>query len=249
MSQLLARSIVLAMAIGGAARADDQADAKALLDQVIKAHGGEAALGKFVGFYFKVKGKMYEGDLETPVAFEWYFQGDDKQRTVAYDGDNKVVEIEVASGKEGWGKEGEQPAEKLSDEQFASRREIIYLNWITMFVPLKAKEFHLSPLDEIDVGGRKAVGILVKHDKHDPVKLYFDKESHLLVEYQRTFKNAEANKDFDEVCLLSDYRAVQDIQQPYKVQTRWDGVKVSDLEVQDIKLYDKPLDEKLFAKP
>jgi hypothetical protein len=51
------------------------------------------------------------------------------------------------------------------------------------------------------------------------------------------------------VSASSDYRTVQDMQQPYKVQTRWDGVKVSDLEVQEIKLYEKPLDEKLFAKP
>jgi len=248
MGNLLVRSVILALVFGGAVRADDQADAKAILEQVIKAHGGEAALAKPVGFYFKVKGTI-DGDMKTPVSFEWFFQGDDKQRTVAYDEDKKIVEIEVINGKEGWVKEGEQATEKLSDEQLASRREIIYLNWITMFVPLEGKEFRLSPLDEIDVGGRKAVGILVKHQKHDPVKLYFDKESHLLVEYRRKFKNVEANKDFDELCLFGDYRTVQDTKQPFKVEVSYDGAKVSELQVQEVKLFEKPLDDKLFSKP
>ena len=59
-----------------------------------------------------------------------------------------------------------------------------------MFVLLLAKGFRLSLAGEADVAGRKAVGILVSHDKHSPVTLYFDKETHLLAKYGRKFKVA-----------------------------------------------------------
>jgi hypothetical protein len=37
--------------------------------------------------------------------------------------------------------------------------------------------------------------------------------------------------------------------QPFKFETSRDGVKVNDGRIVEMKLYDKPLDEKLFAKP
>jgi outer membrane lipoprotein-sorting protein len=241
---------VVAMMLCAAARADDQAEAKAILDAGIKAHGGEAALSKFVGMYFKVKGTAYDEDKKkTPLSYEWFIQGEDKERTVSLDEDNKVTEVEVVNGKEGWVKEGDQASENLSSEQLESRREIIYLNWATMLVPSKVEGFRLSLLDETTVAGRKAVGILVSHDKHGPLKLYFDKETHLLVKYERKFKNVEVGKEFEEECVYSDYKDVQETKQPVKIEVSWNGMKLCDLQISEMKLSEKPLDEKLFTKP
>jgi hypothetical protein len=241
---------ILAVSLVGVAIADDQADAKAILDLGIKAHGGEAALGKFVAMYFKVKGTAYDEDKKkTPLSYEWFIQGDDEEQTVSLDEDNKITEVEVVNGKEGWVKEGDQATENLSGEQLESRREIIYLNWATMLVPSKTEGFRLSLLDETTVAGRKAVGILVSHDQHGPLKLYFDKETHLLVKYERKFKNVEVGKEFKEECVYSDYKDVQETKQPVKIEVSWNGMKLCDLQISEIKLYEKPLDDKLFVKP
>jgi hypothetical protein len=113
---------------------------------------------------------------------------------------------------------------------------------------MKAKEFRLTFLDETSVAGRKAAGILVMHDGHPTFKLYFDKETHLLVKGQakETFYGGKVR---DVECLFSDYRDVQGIKQPFAIETFLDGTKDSDEQFIEMKLFDKPLDEKLFSKP
>jgi hypothetical protein len=249
MCRLLFAFIALTIGLVNVACADDAAEARAILDQAIKAHGGDAALGKLVAMYYKVKGTEYDGDMKTPISFEWFFQGDDKETAISYDENDKVTDVEVVNGKEGWTKDASRMTEPLSKERIESRQEDVYLNWVTMFVPLKGKGYRLSPLGETEVGGRKAVGIIVSHDKHAPLKLFFDKETHLAVKHQRKRKSEEDGKEYIEECVYSDFRTVQDTKQPFKVEASWDGVKVAEFRIVEMKLYDKPLDERLFSKP
>jgi hypothetical protein len=240
---------VLTIMLFGIARADEQTDARAILDAAMKAQGGEALLRKFTATHAKSKGTEYEADKKTPVSYETFSDGSEKDRILSFDEDNKLTGIEVINGEDVWEKNGDQEAVKLSGEQLHARREFAYVIWVVMLFPLKADDFHLSVLDDSEVGGRKAVGILVKHEKHDPVRLYFDKETHLFVKLQHQCKNPEDGKEYDEECVVSDYRSVQETKQPFKYETFWDKKKVSDLLVTEMKLYDKPLDEKLFTKP
>jgi hypothetical protein len=249
MCRTLIGTAAFALSLVGLAHANDQADAKVILDAAIKAHGGEAVLSKFTAVHSKTKGSWHDGDKKTPVSYESFYDGSDKSRLLSFDEDNKLTSIEAINGKNGWEKDGDQETETLSGEKLESLRENNYVNWVTMLFPLGAKEFHLSILDEIEVGGRKAVGILVKHEKHDPVRLYFDKETHLFVKLQRKYKNVDDGKVYDEECIVSDYRSVQDTKQPFKIEVLWDKETIFDVVMTEFKLYDRPLDEKLFMKP
>ncbi len=240
--------MVLAILVNGVAATDEEPDAKAILEQAIKAHGGDANLSKFVAMHFTTKGTGYEGEKKIPLKLDFFYQGNDKMRTSWFAAETNSQVVEVINGQDGWGKEGTEEAASLDSEDVAVHQEMIYMNWITAFVPLRSREFRLSPLDEISVSDRKAVGILVRHEKHESVKLYFDKTTHLLVKYERRFHNVEADKKSKEESIYSDYKAVQGTMQPTRVVTYWDGVKQTDLAVES-KLYEKPLDEKLFAKP
>jgi hypothetical protein len=242
-------AVVLAVALSPVASADDHADARAILDAGIKAQGGEAILSRFTAVHSKTKGNWHDGGEKTPVSYESFFDGSDKSRILSFDEDNKLTSIEVINGKEGWEKDDDQVTETLSGVKLDSRRENVYVNWVSQLFPLKEKEFHLSVLDEINVKGRSAVGILVKHEKHEPVKLYFDKESHLFVKLQHKFKNVDDGKEYDEECFVSDYRSVQETKQPFKVEVLWNKEMIFDVVVTETKMYDKPLDEKLFLKP
>ena len=247
---LLLGSVVLLVAGAGVSRTDHQAEARAILARAIRAHGGETALNKTKAGRYRVKGTLYEGDKKVALNWEWTFQGMDKMRSVAFDQDGKKAsETEVVNGKKGWVKEAGQPTEELSNDQVASQLDTIYTNWATMLVPLKAEGFRLKPLKEATVHGRKAVGILIAHDKQRPLKFYFDKESGLLVKLERPFNNVEVGKVVTEETLYSDFREVQGTKQPFKMVTFWDGVKVGDLSATEIRLYEMPLDEKLFSKP
>jgi hypothetical protein len=187
--------------------------------------------------------------MKMPLSFEWFFQGNDKETTISYDENGKVTDVEVVNGKEGWTKDTSRMTETMSAELIDFNQEMIYLNWATMLVPVRAEGFRLSLADDTEVGGHKAVGILVSHDKHSPLKMYFDKETHLLVKYQRKFKGIDTGKDVIEECAYSSFHTVQDTKQPFKIEQSWDGVKIADIQIVEMKLYDKPLDEKLFTKP
>jgi hypothetical protein len=242
-------TIVLAVSLACVAMADEQADATAILDDGIKAQGGEAALLKLTRLHCKSKGTWYDGDKKTPCSYETYFDGSDKGRILSLDEDDKLRRIEVFNGKDVWEKDDDQETEKLSGERLKDRQELMYDNWVTQLFPLKAEEFHLSAVAETEVDGRKAVGILVKHEKHEPLKLYFDKETHLLVKAQGKYKNSDDGKEYDEEDLYSDYRDVQDTKQPFRCKSFLDKKEDTDLLVTEMTPYDKPLDEKLFLKP
>ena len=99
------------------------------------------------------------------------------------------------------------------------------------------------------VAGRKAEGILIAHDKHRPLRFYFDKATHLLVKCERTLKKSESENEGTEETVWSDFREIQGTKQAMKASILWDGVEVSDAKTTELKFYEKSLDAKLFARP
>jgi hypothetical protein len=243
-------AMLLVAAARGVAVADDAAEARAVLDRAIGATGGEAALSRIKAVRYRGKGSLFTPEKKLAGSFEWTYEGLDRSRGVSTveDGGKKSTEVEVVNGDKGWVKDDDQQTEELSKEQVASRRETIYANWATMLVPLKAPGVRLSPLAETTVLGRRAVGILVTQDRRPDLKLYFDKESGLLVKLERKFNNVEAGKVSTEETLYSEYQDVQRTKQPSRATTFWDGQKVSDVTV-ETRLFEKPLDETVFSKP
>ena len=61
--QIVAVSFVL----GSIALSDEPADPGIILDEVIKAQGGETALNKFIGMYLEAKGTAYVGNTKAPA--------------------------------------------------------------------------------------------------------------------------------------------------------------------------------------
>ncbi len=248
MSKLLYWAVALTILFRGTARADEQADAQAVVDAAIKAQGGEAALAKVVGIVFKGKGSSFDNGEKMPMAMEFYIQGNDKIRMVSYDELNKVDSAEIVNGNQGWTKSTDQATVELSAGQVAARRELIYLNWALLFVPLKAPEFQLETLKEATVDGRPVDCIMVTHKGHNPLKLCFDRQTHLLAKYERKAKNDDGT-EYHEECIYSDFRDVQGTKQPFRSVGYADGVKASDITLTEQKFYEKPLDESLFGKP
>jgi hypothetical protein len=240
-SALLGPAVVLAIA--AVARADDQAQARKIIDKAIEAMGGEEILAKHEAVTFKDKGTYHGMGEGIPYAGSYALQGSDQFK----------MEIEgvfaiVVNGDEGWVKAADQTT-AMTEEQLADQKEELYAGWVTSLLPLKDKAFQLSPLDEVAVDDRAAVGVKVSREGHRDVKLYFDKESGVLVKSEGTVKSQELGGK--EVLQETFYKAYQDVEGAKvvsKMLVHRDGKLFLESEMFDYKAAGK-LDDAVFAKP
>jgi hypothetical protein len=205
MRQVPVLALVLCLAnVVGAARADDRDKALAVIDQAIRARGGEQQLAKLKLLKRTAKGVTIQGAeipfkeeivLQLPDRFHWDMELDAMGQ--------KVSVVLVLNGAKGWRQAGGMSAEMGNDER-EDLGEELYVIWLTTLVPLKDKAFDLAPLPETEVNGRPAAGVKVACKGHAEAKLYFDRDSHLLVKLQRRARAAgqAVTRDY----LYGDYR-------------------------------------------
>src|SRR5438445_47718 len=121
-----------------AARADDAADAKAVVEKSVKALGYKAG-DKFVAMTWKDKGKFTGGGMTADYAGEWAFQIPDKGRfdiTVELGG-MKINFVGIVNGNKGW-ESGFGMTQELADEKLEYVQNQIYLLNVTALLPLLA---------------------------------------------------------------------------------------------------------------
>jgi hypothetical protein len=242
--------VCLALVAAGFSAADDADTIKAVLDKGIKALGGEDKITKYPGLMLKGAGKFYEGERGIPYSAVWYTQGLDKSRTttvVDFKG-VKSVEITVVNGMKGWMKATGDETKDLEKDALEEERESLYVNWVTALVPLKGKEYKLTLLGESKVNNKPVVGIGVASKGHRDVKLFFDKESGLLVKTERKLRDLENKKEVTEEVTMSDYKDVDGLKIAMKYQTKRDGKNQADADIGEAKVFEK-IDEKQFEKP
>ncbi len=243
-------SVGICLGLGAAAaRADEQDEIKARLDKAIKAHGGEEKLAKPKPSTAKVKGKFYgmgdgaEYTLElsntlTQMRFELDFE-------IA---GTKFKITQVVNGDKGWMKINDATMD-LGKDEFEEAKEGFYVNKIMNLVPLKEKEYKLSPLGESKVGKKSAVGIKVSHKGHSDVNLLFDKETGLLIKTETTIKDFQAGgQEVAQETIMGEYKEFDGRKVATKVVINRDGKPYVDGETTDYKFHDK-LDDNVFAKP
>jgi hypothetical protein len=229
-------------------RADNPADVKAILDQAIKAMGGEANLTKYKAATWKGKGKI--NIMGTEIAFTIQVEAQppkfSRSRSEADFNGMKFERVQVVNGDKGWINTNGN-TEDMPEDQLEGAKAELYDGWVAQLVPLREPGFKLAALPEIKVGDRPAVGIKVSHKDHKDISLYFDKEKGLLVKFERPAKDFTGQEVKQEV-FLSDYKAYDGIQHARKQKIKRDGNDFLDLEVTEFKPVEK-LDEKLFTKP
>lgn len=231
------------------ARADDQAQAKAVLDKAIHATGGEETLAKLKAITVKGKGTLHEKE-DTPFTTEVSIEGADRARIVieSKDDGKPTKEVQVLDGDKGWTKTDDEAAKELDDAMRKDMKNWLYISWVTTLVPLRDKDFQLTPLGDSRVGNRPVVGLRVSHMGHKDVELFFDKETGLLAKSRAQVKDLENDREVTESTVYDQYKDVQGTKQPTKITTFWDGKPREDLELTDIRLAEK-LPAKAFAKP
>jgi hypothetical protein len=247
---LTACAAALVLAVAAPARADEQADVKAILDKAIKAHGGEEALAKKKVEVVKSKGKYYGMGDGIDFTSEMIVQAPDRFRSEVdvEAGGMQIKIVQVVNGNKGWMKFADQ-VQDMNKEQLEEAKAQFYLRKVGTLVPLRDKAFKVSPLGEVKVDGKPAAGLRIESMGERDVSLFFDKETGLLIKSEMRGKDPMAgDKEFNGEIFYGDYKKVDGVQTPFKVTLKRDGEKFVESEVTDVKREDK-VDETTFNKP
>jgi hypothetical protein len=228
--------------------ADEKADVQALIDRVIKAGGGEANLNKYQGQIWKATGKHHETGLTFTGEFSCQLPDRSRDEIVWDDQGTKIKLIAVFNRDKGWTIMNDDEPKDLEDDELKVEQTNAHVNWLTSLTPLKDKALQVTSLGESKVADRPVIGIKVVHKGRPDVKMFFDKESALLLKTENKTKDTENDKEVTEETFLSAYKDVQGVQQPTRIRVKWDGKPHMDIDISEWKLKEK-LEDSLFIKP
>ncbi len=227
--------------------AADAGTAKAVIDAAIKAHGGPERLAKTELMARQAKGIASFGQ-DLPFTDEWVLQLPERWRwtfNIGPSGQQGRLLL-VVNGDKGWQSSNGTTAD-ISKERLEELREEAYVMWLSTLLPfMKENRFTLAPVADVEVDGRPAVGVKVTHPGRPEVRLYFDKQSGLLVKIARRAR--EANLAVEKEYLYRAHKGFEGIQLPTKYAELAAGKKL--IEAIEISYqFPRSVDDKAFARP
>lgn len=243
-------AVAVVFAVAPQARADDAADARAIVEKAVKAHGGQDKLDKHASSVLKFKGTFHGAGEGIPMTGEISSQGSDKQRIdlEIEAGGQKIPFLIVLNGDKGWNKIAKDTTE-MDKDKLAEAKQAAHAGWVTTLAPLKDKKtFTLATTGEIKIEKRAALGVKVSRKGYRDVDLYFDKETGMLVKAETRVKDETSGQEVSEESFPSDYKDVKGTKQAHKITVKRNGKPFLDGEVTNIELFEK-LDASTFAKP
>jgi hypothetical protein len=231
--------MVTAVAVAATGRATAQADAKAVIEKAITAHGGKELLDKYPASKSKFKGDMSVMGLD--ITFEGSAAqgpGQFKLEMVADIAGQKLTVLQLVDGQRVKTKQslgGMDIPNMADDAQLDELRFSVVGQEIAQLTPLltKAGKYAIKASADEDVEGKKAAVVVVtvkldeKGEKTKEVKLYFDKDSSLLVKTARkglTPGDPEGKEALQE-SILSEFKKIDGLQVAMKTVNYVDGKK------------------------
>jgi hypothetical protein len=228
--------------------AADAEAAKAIIDAAIQAHGGRDALAKTALMTRQAKGSMSFSGQEVPFTDELVLQLPQRWRWTLEAGNagHKTKLLFVLNGDQGWQSAGGMVME-LSKQKLEELHAEAYVLWLSTHLPLiKDSGFSLAALPDVEVEGHPAACIRVEHKGRRDLRLYFEKQTGLLVQIARRAKLADLTVEKD--YIYSAHRRFEGVQLPTKYAELANGKKL--VEVTDISYqFLRSVDERAFARP
>lgn len=235
--------------LAGRAPADDAINA--ILDKAIQAHGGAAKLDKQQATRTKTKGVLDLPNLgELAFTQEMVVQMPNKfKESIQMEIMGQNINVVTAyNGKDAWVNANGMTID-LEDKLLTEVKEAAYLMELNRLTTLKdKKQYTLSPLGEIQVEGKPAVGVKIASKGHRDANFYFDKEKGLLVKVERQALDSMTMQDVHEERIILEYSDMDGRKVPKKVLVKREGKKFMEAEVLEVKFVDK-VDDSEFAKP
>jgi hypothetical protein len=236
-------SCVLLLA-AGAVRGDEPTDAMALIEDAIKAHGGEPALKRCATLSRTAKGMLRPGDLKQPFTEEAVMQLPARYRS-RLTLEKGVEVLLVVNDKHAWKSTGGTVFE-LGEDGLREAKAAAAALWMATLVPLKSAGVVLKPLPEAMLDGRPVLGVQASLKDVFDGKLWFDAETKLLVKLER--RGWDAGQDVLRETIFSDHKDFAGVRLPAKILERQDGKPFRELTVTAYKPLES-VDPRQFARP
>jgi len=249
MQRRLFFALAVAAIVAAPVAADDKIDIKAVIDKAIKAHGGKETLEKFKVSRIKGKGTLHAMGADIEFSVVGVSELPNKLRSeIKLDIMGQSIEIvRVFDGKNGW-QSAMGTTMELTDEQLDEMKEEGHHNYIEAIYTLAAdKDLQITAVGEEKVDGKPAIGLKVAKKGHKDVRVYFDKDSGLLVKMAYKSKDP-AGQEVDAQAFYRDYKDVQGTKVSMKQEVKHGDEKFIEATLSDVKLEEKA-DPSTFAKP
>lgn len=243
-------AVVLALSAVPAGRADDFPELKALVEKAIKATGGEEKLKKLEGATLKARGSVHAENMEIPFTVEGSAKALDRWR-LDFDANvnGTVLKIMlVFNSDKVWAKVNEQTSPGPEELVTALKTDTYALRLAHTLLPLKAADCKLSPMGEIQIGGKPAVGLKAVVKDRPEVNVYFDKETGLLARIDLQVRDTPGMPEVTHEVLFLEPKEMGGLKHFSKLVLNREGKKVLEVELTEVTGDDK-LDGNLFEKP
>lgn len=246
MIRLVPWLLCLALLVPHPVNADEQPDARAIIDSAIKFAGGREALACYEKPFVrsvKATAKGGRGPEEYEIKTTTLFP--DKYRTYQTGAKGGVFEL-VLNGEKGWHKStapgGAVRRNEMIDIPLRAQRERLYAEWLSTLLPLDDEDFRLSMVKEIVIDGRPAVEVNISCDERSDVQLYFDRETFAPVKVAFKVGDRVYEKYYD------DYAELDGLVYPKKETNYVNGNKVLEMQTSELKFLDS-VEDKTFQEP
>jgi hypothetical protein len=223
-------------------RTEDRGPALAVVQRAIKAHGGAEALTRAQTSMRSGSGVLSLG-ADVPFRSDWIVHLPDQARMTGEINRNQL--IIVVNGNQGWQSAGGAVTE-LSRQRLVELQEEGYVAWLATLTPLLQEGVRLTPLPEVKVQGKPALGVKASARGRPEVALYFDKDTGLLVKIARRANDGgqEADKEY----FFGGHKDFDGVQMPTKEVTNLNGRKVTEMTYSSYKFLPQ-VPEGAFARP
>lgn len=246
MRQLLCGLLVAGVFVLPASHAQVDDTAKAIVEKAIKAHGGADKLAKLQLRQEKAKFTRDIGGQSLTVTTDSLLSLPDRVKATTEADGQRPASTTIISGAKGWASVAGQTRE-LSAEQVKIQKERLLGDYLLTLTPLlKDKNLTLSPLGEIKVNDRPALGVKVSAKDQKDLDVYFDKESGLLV--KSVMRVAFRMQEVDGDTFYGEYKELEGLKWPMKAVQYRDGIRFGETEITELRLLDR-IDDSAFTKP
>lgn len=227
------------------------AQARALVERAIAAHGGPAQIAKLHAMRIKVQGEAAFIPGQPPVAFTledtWQSPNRYLSKTTFQFQGQTITQTQGLDGDTGWiesnGLMQDMPAAAVAEmKQQKSAEALDHLDF------LGKPGIQIALLDPAAITGKSQAGILVTSPAHPEVRLYFDTQTGFLVRREQVIMDQVVGRNVRQDARFSDFKDHGGLQHAMTITARRDGQPFIDAKVIELEFLDE-VDPAIFSKP
>jgi hypothetical protein len=241
-------AFALTLALASSATAQDTAHA--MIQRAIVAHGGQQRLSSVRADKVKIKGTLHLGLSSVPFTDELTVQAPEQFKSIVRitEGGRTRTIVHILDGLKATITVDGQP-QTVVGSNIAQMRQTLQLDQAMKLVPLLIDPaFRIEHVGEFQYNGRVVVGVRVTGRGQRDLRLYFDRETALLVKSDFLLDGPAGGKDVRQEAFYADYRDVGGYLRPGRVTVFRDGKKVMEADLVEARHFDH-IDPREFQGP